>query len=124
VVKLDCSTEKAEAPAWSSMPTRALSAQLGSASGNTATWIGLPAMSSTTGLSSRTRSWRWPGVQTWGRPKSKASTQASHGTAACSASARVGQVEKPMAAIGSRWRSRAVNAATWSGEVPGPTSTT
>ena len=42
------------------------------------------------------------GVHTWGRPKSKASTQASQGTAACSASARVGQLENPMAAIGSR----------------------
>ena len=106
------------------MPTRALSNQLGSASGNTTTWIGLPAMSTTTGLSSRTRSWRWAGVHTWGRPKSNASTQASQGTAACSASARVGQLENPMAAIGSRWRSRAANAATWSGGVSGPTSTT
>ena len=81
-------------------------------------------MSATTGLSSRTRSWRWAGVHTWGRPKSKASTQASQGTAACSASARVGQLENPMAAIGSRRRIRAANAPTCAGGVSGPTSTT
>jgi hypothetical protein len=81
-------------------------------------------MSSTTGLSSRTSSSRWAGVHTWGSPKSNASTQASQGTAPCSASARVGQVENPRAAIGSRWRSRAANAATCAGGVSGPTSTT
>jgi hypothetical protein len=124
VEKLAWSTDQADAPACSCTPRRALSVQPGSASGKTATWIGLPFMSSSTGLSSRSRRWRWAGVYTWGSPKSKASTQASQGTAASSASARVGQVENPSTATGSRRRSRAANAATWSGGVHGPTSTT